>query len=367
MKKLIIFNASAFIYGAERGLINFIKASKDVVDITVVIPSHGPLVKKLKELNVSVKIFPLPVLMFSFSPLYFPIFILLSVVTALFFTFYVTHKKIDIVCSNSLLLTFPVFVAKLTRRKHIWYIREFFSPNLLNLALGIFAQKFSHQIIYQSKTIKHKFVHTTKGTIIYEPIYPETYRIHSPELIKKEFNLPLTSKIITIISRIHPSKGQLEFIEQMKDTLRNYNNLFLLLAGDITPSTLKNRLYKQRIKKIIKKYNLKNVVLLEFQQEVDKILSISDICVFPFLREEPFGIAVAESLAFGNLTFFPRKGGLGEVYEIFKKGEEFNIKKIIVTVIAIKETNKEKLKTLYIPEILSFENYKHQIISVLEN
>lgn len=365
MKKIIIFNATPFIYGAERGLINFINASKEIFDITVVIPSGGPLVKKLEELNVSLKIFPLPVLMFSFSPFYFVIFILLSILNILFFTFYVTKKRIDLVCSNSLLLIFPAFVAKLTRRKHIWYIREFFSSRLLNKILGSAAQKLSDQIIYMSEAIKHKLGPATKGTVIYEPILQGTLKVHNPEFIKKEFNLPLKSKIISVISRIHPSKGQLEFIKQIKETLRKNSNLYLLIAGDITPFTLKNYLYKWRIKNCIKKYNLKNVVLLGFYPQVDKIISISDICVFPFLREEPFGMAVAEALALDKLTFFPQKGGLKEVYKIFKKGQEFDIKEIVARVIEIENTNKEK--SLYIPETLSFENYKQKIISILKS
>jgi len=38
MKKIIIFNPGFSVYGAERGLVNFVKAVKDEFVITVVLP-----------------------------------------------------------------------------------------------------------------------------------------------------------------------------------------------------------------------------------------------------------------------------------------------------------------------------------------
>ena len=51
MKKVLIFNASSYIYGAERGLINLIKALGDSFQITVVLPESGPLEERLKSLS----------------------------------------------------------------------------------------------------------------------------------------------------------------------------------------------------------------------------------------------------------------------------------------------------------------------------
>ena len=73
MKKIIIFNASAALYGAERGLFHLIKVLGDGSQITVVLPHTGPLVEKIRDANpdVEIKIFPLPVLIASLSPLYY--------------------------------------------------------------------------------------------------------------------------------------------------------------------------------------------------------------------------------------------------------------------------------------------------------
>ena len=64
MKKIIIFNASATLYGAERGLLHLIKALGGRFVITVVLPRTGPLVEKIRNMDpgIEIKIFPLPVI-----------------------------------------------------------------------------------------------------------------------------------------------------------------------------------------------------------------------------------------------------------------------------------------------------------------
>jgi len=68
MKKILIFNPGFSVYGAEKGLINFVKAVKDEFIITVVLPKKGLLAKKLKSISadIKIKIFPFPVLTASF-------------------------------------------------------------------------------------------------------------------------------------------------------------------------------------------------------------------------------------------------------------------------------------------------------------
>ena len=61
MKRILVFNAGSSLYGAERGVINFVKAIKDEYSITVVLPKKGPLEEKLKSIsaNIDIKILQL--------------------------------------------------------------------------------------------------------------------------------------------------------------------------------------------------------------------------------------------------------------------------------------------------------------------
>ncbi|MBL7069180.1 MAG: glycosyltransferase family 4 protein [Candidatus Omnitrophica bacterium] len=368
MKRIIIFNSSAFIYGSEKGLLNLIKALRKNFRITVVLPERGPLEERIRRLSprIEIKRFPLAIISSSLSPFYYIRFGLLSLIDIVYFTFYIIFKDMDIICTNNLLLVFPGIVARITGKRHMWHVREFSSSRFLNSFLGRFIGRFSHTVICQSDTIKDRLRLDDKAKVIYEPLDESDYKIHASGPIKRELDLPADSKIIALISRIHPSKGQLEFIKGIKDGLKKYEDLFLIIVGDISPFNLKNRLYKRRMKDLINKSGLKNVLLLGFREDIDRMLSLSDICVFPFKREEPFGISVAESLAYGKPTFYPRTGGLKEIYDIFKEGEEPDIAKILERVSGLRGCDSKGTERLRIPERISFLRYSREIIPIFE-
>ena len=368
-KKIVIFNSGSFIYGAERGLINFVKAVRDKFKVIVVLPGPGPLENKIREIypEVSIKIFPLAVLKSSLSPFYYLSFVFLLIIDVIYFSFFIIFKKIDIVCSNSLLLIFPAAAAKFTGRKNIWFIREFSPCRLLNRILGRSVEKLSDEVICQSETIKKELNIKRKAEIIYEPLDKANYTIYDFYAARKELNIPVGAKVMALISRIHPLKGQYEFIRAIKDILKKYQNLALVVAGGITVSSMKSRLYKRKILKLIEKEALKNVFFLGYVGDISKVICAADICIFPFRRKEPFGIAAAEALAFGKQTFFPFEGGLAEVQRIFQKGSELDTAKIIEAVSALKSSGSDNLEELFIPQMLSFSEYRNEIISLLEN
>ena len=368
MKKIIIFNGTSSLYGAERGLLNFIKALGGNYEITVVLPKAGFLKEKLKAVNrdVDIKIFSLPVLTACWSPVYWIKTALSSIVSVIYFSFYVIFKKIDIICTNSLLLSFPGVVAKITNKRHIWYLREFLSSGILNKIYGIFVKFFSTTVICQSEAIADKLFLKSKSNVIYEPLDTKNYKIYNYQSVRKEFKLPPSARIITIISRIHPLKGQYEFIEKIKDTLKISPDLFLIIIGDISCLSPKNILYKKKMEKVIKENRLNNVFFLGYRDDIDRILSMSDICVFPFLREEPLGIAVAEALAFGKKTFYPKSGGLKEVYKIFGSGEDFTIVGVLEAVSRLKSGRLSGTDKLCIPDALCFKTYKDKIVDIIE-
>ena len=368
MKKVIIFNASASLYGAERGLLNIIRALGGGFDITVVIPKNGPLAERIKKVSSSVNImvFPLAVLTFSLSPLYFAKFIFLFFVDFFFFLFYINYNNIDIVSTNSLLLAFPALCARLLNKPHIWHIREVFPYTFVNYFLSCYIKVFSYRVICQSAFIKQKLHLKHRTNIVYEPLDKEDYGIYSYNEARRMLKLPLKATVVSVISRIHPAKGQYEFLLNSQELLHKNRNIVILIAGDMSISTFRNRRYKRKIEEFVRKHNLRNVVILGFIENIGLVLSATDICVFPFRRAEPFGIAAAEALACGLDSFYPFSGGLREVYDMFKEGKEFRIDEVIRE---IKDYNRFTRKTVVfnVPSRLSLMYYKNTIVKAYGN
>lgn len=362
MKKLLIFNHGCYIYGSGRGLLNLLEVLKSKFIITVVLTKKGPLLEKITNLypQVKVRIFPQPVSTLSFSPFYYMKFILLFIFNIIYFLLFIYKERIDILCSNSLLLPAPIIISKFAKRKHIWYLREFSTCKWVNNVLGRFVRKFSNDIICQSKSICAQLFFAEDTKVIYEPLNPDAYTKHNQAQAKKDLGISEKALIVSVISRIHPSKGQLEFLKEVKTILHETSNLVLVISGDIATSSFKDLLYRWKIYNFIKKHDITNINMLGFRKDIDRILSATDICVFPFKRIEPFGIIVAEALMFGKDSFYPKSGGLREVYQMFKKGSDIDIKDIRRAIL-MRRGCVNVATDFFIPKELSFDTYRKKI------
>jgi glycosyltransferase involved in cell wall biosynthesis len=225
--------------------------------------------------------------------------------------------------------------------------------------------KFSYPV-FQSQTIANKFS-LIDGPVIYEPL-----SINVADKNNKKNLLPPVMKkpeavIISMVSRIHPAKGQLVFLRRFLQVLKKDRGVFVLIIGDITYPDLRNKLYKRHLLDFISENNLENVLFLGFRENVYQYLAVSDICVFPFAQEEPFGIAVAESLALGIPSFFPFKGGAKEVQSIFQRGQELEIAAIASKIEQIRLNPTKFKQPFFIPAPLRFDNYHSKIISLMKS
>lgn len=363
MRKILIFNSGSCLYGSEKGLINIVKALYGKYDITVVLPRGGLLVKFLLQYSAKVKIHPLGILTFSFSPFFYVKFFLLSVMNFFYFTGYALINKVDILYANNSLIIFPVFTAFFLRKKHIWHIREFFHLSLVNKFISLLARKFSSGIICQSQNIKNVLfpLGGSNISVIYEGIDLRNTNIALQENLLA--GIPEGTVVLSIISRIHPLKGQYEFVKSLKELCDGIKkNVVLFIAGDISPANLRNRVYKRKIESFVKRNHLSDrVFFLGFKEDIENIFSFSDICIFPFLRNEPFGIALLEALVFSQEVFVNFNQGFREIDSFFKgKCKELSLAALKETIEKGEFTKKENI---HIPDVFTFEAYKKNINS----
>lgn len=367
MKRLLIFSPGGFTYGAQRGLLNLIEAACRDFRLIIVLSRKGSLYEEIKRLypSMDLRIFPQPELILSFSLFYYFVFPALFLANIIYLIFIVRKEKIDLLCSNSLTLVVPAIFSRFAGIKHIWYLREFFSLRVVNYILGEMVKIFSNVAICQSKEIaKQLFLCSSGAQVIHEPLNPDNYKIYNYQLAKKELGIPERAAVISIVSRIHPSKGQYEFLKKFSETLKKSPDLALVIAGDITKLNLRNLFYKYRIYRLIRRYRLANIIILGFRKDIDKVFSASDICVFPFRRNEPYGIAVSEALMFKKPAFYPKEGGLREIYEIFEEGNVVDFQAIERELSRVGRAG-ERSRGLLIPDELSFRKYNERISNLL--
>lgn len=367
MKKILLFNSGSLLYGSEKGLLNIIKALRDDYEITVVLPESGPLVRIIRKSGIKVKIFPLSILSFSFSPFYYIKFFSFGVADIVYFYFYARLNNIDILYTNNAMMIFSSILALLLKKLHIWHIREFFHVNFINRILAYIIKRCSSRIICQSENIRKTLFPASDKRIevIYEAlelIAPITADAHA---LRDRLNISPDTVVMSIISRIHPHKGQFEFIESMLTFLmQKDSNAILLLAGDISPCNLRTYLYKKKIEQIISENNLKKkVMLLGFREDARMILESTDLAIFPFLRNEPFGMALLEALASSCQVFISLNPGSAEVISFFKEPYNKLHPKLLSDIIKSRDIKKRRP---YLPEVFLFETYKNKMLVLMK-
>lgn len=366
-KKILLFNSGSLLYGSEKGLLNIIKALSSDYDITVVLPESGPLARTIRRLGIKVKIFPLSILSFSFSPFYCIKFFLLGIADIIYFYFYAKIYGADIIYTNNALIIFPSFLAALLKKTHIWHIREFFHIRFANKALSRIIKRFSARIICQSENIRKTLFPATAShiTTIYEPAPLKLPRAVNGKSARDKLNISQETIVMSIVSRIHPHKGQYEFIKSMSAFLsQKDSDTVLLLAGDISPRNLRTYLYKKKIERAIKKNNLqKKVLLLGFVKDVRAIFESTDLAIFPIRRNEPFGIALLEALTFSCQVFVSPNPGFDEIISFFKTPYNKLHPKVLSDIIKNRDIIKREPD---LPKAFLFKTYNDKMLILMK-
>ncbi|RLC33950.1 MAG: hypothetical protein DRZ76_03620 [Candidatus Nealsonbacteria bacterium] len=106
---------------------------------------------------------------------------------------------------------------------------------------------------------------------------------------------------IVCIGRFAPNKGQLILLEAFHKLSKKLPNIRLWLIGS---HGIGYELYLSKVMSIAKQINAelgdKRVYVIVNAPEIDWYYKIADICVFPSLGEEGYGLAILEAMAYGK-------------------------------------------------------------------
>lgn len=199
-------------------------------------------------------------------------------------------KKIfpDIVHLNSAGLIPSAIGAKLAKKKVVWHIREPLFESLLGV--GAFLSKicinrFSDKIIAIGKCEADRLFKSSKITVIYNFVdFKKFNRNISGESFRKESGIRKNEKVVSMLGGVSPVKGTLEFVKALMLVREIVPNVKFVIVG-YYPITKKvgNKYYK-KILNIIESEKLKdNIIFTGVRNDIPKILSASDVVVFPSL------------------------------------------------------------------------------------
>lgn len=206
----------------------------------------------------------------------------------------IDFETIDIIHTNHNRIQIGAYISKKKQIPHVWHIREFGKEdyNVIFYKTNTMSYMNSHadSFIAISDAVKSswigKGIRADKITTVYNGI--EDKKI-VPRKKKQDKKLKLV-----ILGHIQPSKGQIQIVEAL--TLleqRVRTNIQLDIIGEGYKD------YLRKIRKIIKKYNLDNVNLLGYCNNVPDKLPEYDV-----------GIVCSKAEGFGRVTVEYMRAGL---------------------------------------------------------
>ena len=316
--KILLISHSSGNYGAEKSLLSIAKQlSIRKHDVTVLVPSEGPLTRELYLLDIKFIVWPYFLwigkrLFYIKYVLYFP----LNVLSVYLFKY--SHSKFkhyDIVYSNTIATNFGALLSSIGKKKHIWHVREYVHEDsnakfLVNYKIAkYFFIKKSDAIIYNSKSVEDKFKNyfgSHESKVIYNGI--------SFKSIAPEYSVRIYSKnkkfILLMVSSIKKEKGHYDALKALSLLIINYPNLILRIVGGISH----NPYFDEMIKYIKNKGLSQNVEFLGYLDDPLVIMNESDIFLM-CSEKEAFGRVTVEALFSGCPVIATNSGGTLEIIE----------------------------------------------------
>lgn len=319
--KILFLSHSSQTYGAENGLLLFLKnLNKEIWQPVIVLPCEGPLVSKVSELNFPIYKIKLPwwvrgnLNIFALARNCFvEAWVLLKLIKI------IRKEKIDLIFTNSIVIFSGALISRILRKPHIWYIREIITNNpdlhffLPDHLLFNFIVTFSTNVIVASKAIATQFYdfdHQNKVKLVYHG-----FEFDEPSEVSSDINgLIKGSWVAVVVGTLQARKAQEDAIKAISIARQKIPNISLLLVGKGESK------YVAYLKLLIAELDLrKKVFFLGHRSDVISILAKCDVFIMPSW-EEPFGVVVLEAMSVGLPVIGVNTGGVKEIIENDKTG-----------------------------------------------
>lgn len=174
--------------------------------------------------------------------------------------------------------------------------------------------KFIYKIICVSKFVLTRNKNTpsmdhSKLELIYNGVNLNRFNQNqNMQKTKLEFNLSQEKFIVSTAINLIEEKGIYFLIEAAGKIVNKFSNIIFLIVGEGKES--------HKLSKKIEELNLnKHVLFLGLRNDVERILSVSDIFVYPSIWEEAFGLAIIEAMGCGVPVIASNVGGIPEIIE----------------------------------------------------
>jgi len=292
---------------------------------TVVLPSDGPMVARLRDAGARVLFVPMQQLRTLPSLRYQGRYLACFVPSVLRLARVIRTAQPDLVHSNSLFCLYGAFAAALARKPHLWHVREM-APRVpvLTAAYAFMVRKLSRTILAMSDPcLDPLFARPPAHSVVMpDALDAEAFQDRlDRDRLRRDLGLAPDVQIIGTAARLDPWKGIHVLIEAAALVMVDHPRAVLVIAGG-APAGLED--YEADLKAQVARLDLADrVVFLGWRyklQDMADVMAGFTIFCHTATQPEPFGLVVIEAMSVGTPVIAADAGGPRSIVENGRSG-----------------------------------------------
>lgn len=320
--RVLYLNPTADLYGSSRCLLNLLAQRTSLTwKAEVVLPAHGALEVRLRELGVPTHIVSnLAVARKgSLGPRGLATLAATLLPSAQAVARIAHAMSADIIHTNSTVVLSGALAARLAHMPHVWHVREITATNsALWRWYGALMLRSSQRVLCVSQSAADQFAAyplRQRAHVIYDGVDPD--RIAYPlgrAFARQSFDLPDDALVVGTMGYLNPRKGADVLIEAIAQAKGRYGGrVIALIAGEPYPGY---EAYVEGLRARVHTLGLAgDVVFAGFLNDVARFYAAIDLFALPTHEPEGFGLTLLEASAAGLPVIATRLGGACEVID----------------------------------------------------
>ena len=283
----------------------------------ILIPENGPLQDEINNLGVRTIVSRfVHVERRFFSPLGFIRFISRLIISIRKIKLLIENEHINLIHSNTSACMASAIASKMSRRPHIWHIRELCTkPKIIRFFYQLVIPILSDKAITASQAVRHNY--STKWNRLIRKFILLSHGVDSrrfenaEETIRKQFSISPGTKIVGNVGMLRAQKGQHLFLQAAKMVKEKYADVKFLISGDMY---YENGVIDPDLRNLCSSLGLDNdVVFTGFRKDIENVFASFDVFVHTSACQESYGRTILEGMSAGKPVVAFNHGGPGEI------------------------------------------------------
>jgi glycosyltransferase involved in cell wall biosynthesis len=182
------------------------------------------------------------------------------------------------------------------------------------LSLWISLTKRMKQEVLEHTKVPERMIRVVplgRDTRLFDPT------LYNRKKARERYSLPHDRRIIGVIGRLDPQKGQEEFLRSLPLVLKEHADAFYVILGEETRG---EEGFRRRLVNLSFELGIQESVrFLPFTENVPEFMAAIDVFVMPSYSET-FGLVLIEAMAMGKPVIATGAGGVPEIVEDGRDG-----------------------------------------------